>query len=180
MTQEQALNYDEVRKKLNQGIQLLQTTVSEFLTRITESRDLIPYGLLYISKVLNDTLKEKFPDAPEKDILKVVGNLIYYHFINAAIVAPDAYEIINLPVEKSLSNDQRRNLASIAKILQFAASKKGVSFYLQLLKKSENMDFNRTVRFSVWRRGHASHLPQSIYNRVSREIQEVLPLLLPS
>ncbi|XP_016921594.2 ras GTPase-activating-like protein IQGAP1 isoform X1 [Apis cerana] len=125
VTQEQALNYEQVQIRLNKGIQLLQSTVLEFLTKITESRDLIPYGMLYMAKILNDSLTEKFPNAPEKDILKVVGNLIYYHFINAAIVAPDAFDIITLPIDRSLSNDQRRNLASIAKILQFAASKKG-------------------------------------------------------
>ncbi|XP_076668779.1 ras GTPase-activating-like protein IQGAP1 isoform X2 [Andrena cerasifolii] len=125
VTPQQALNYEQVRVRLNHGIQLLQSTVLEFLTKITESRDLIPYGMLYMAKILNDSLIEKFPNAPEKDILKVVGNLIYYHFINAAIVAPDAFDIITLPIDRSLSNDQRRNLASIAKILQFAASKKG-------------------------------------------------------
>ncbi|XP_043257073.1 ras GTPase-activating-like protein IQGAP1 [Colletes gigas] len=125
VTQQQALNYEQVQKRLNRGIQLLQSTVLEFLNKITESRDLIPYGMLYMAKILNDSLIEKFPNAPEKDILKVVGNLIYYHFINAAIVAPDAFDIITLPIDRSLSNDQRRNLASIAKILQFAASKKG-------------------------------------------------------
>ncbi|XP_031839391.1 ras GTPase-activating-like protein IQGAP1 [Nomia melanderi] len=125
VTQQEALNYEQVRIRLNKGIQLLQSTVLEFLMKITESRDLIPYGMLYMAKILNDSLTEKFPHAPEKDILKVVGNLIYYHFINAAIVAPDAFDIITLPIDRSLSNDQRRNLASIAKILQFAASKKG-------------------------------------------------------
>ncbi|XP_029050274.2 ras GTPase-activating-like protein IQGAP1 [Osmia bicornis bicornis] len=125
VTQQQALNYEQVRIRLNRGIQLLQSTVLEFLNKITESRDLIPYGMLYMAKILNDSLTEKFPNAPEKDILKVIGNLIYYHFINAAIVAPDAFDIITLPIDRSLSNDQRRNLASIAKILQFAASKKG-------------------------------------------------------
>jgi hypothetical protein len=55
-----------------------------------------------------------------------VGNLIYYNYINSAIVAPDAFDIITLPPGVTLSNNQRRNLASIAKILQFAASKKGV------------------------------------------------------
>ncbi|XP_057324303.1 ras GTPase-activating-like protein IQGAP1 [Microplitis mediator] len=125
VTEQQALNYEQVRNKLSAGIKVLKNTVLEFLKRITESRNLIPYGMLYISKVLYNTLVEKFPNAPEKDILKVVGNLIYYHFINAAIVAPDAFDIITLPIDESLSNDQRRNLASIAKILQFAASKKG-------------------------------------------------------
>lgn len=55
----------------------------------------------------------------------MIGNLIYYRFINAAIVAPDAFDII-APEKELLTNTQRHNLASIAKILQFAASKKGV------------------------------------------------------
>jgi hypothetical protein len=57
---------------------------------------------------------------------QVIGNVIYFHFINAAIVAPDAYDIISLPADKTLMADQRNNLASIAEILQYAASKKGV------------------------------------------------------
>jgi hypothetical protein len=60
--------------------------------------------------------------------------VIYYHFINAAIVAPDAYDIITLPADKTLMADQRNNLASIAKILQYAASKKGVSLFFQMFK----------------------------------------------
>ena len=58
---------------------------------------------------------------------QIVGNLLYYRYINSAIVAPDAFDIINVEADKQLSNDQRRNLGSVAKILQFAASNKGVS-----------------------------------------------------
>lgn len=59
-------------------------------------------------------------------LLQIVGNLLYYRYINSAIVAPDAFDIVNIGAEKALSPDQRRNLGSIAKILQFAASNKGV------------------------------------------------------
>ena len=85
------------------------------------------YGMRYMAKVLQDALRNKFPDAPEKDVLKIVGNLIYYRYINSAIVAPDAFDIIDVTAHKGLTNDQRRNLGSVAKILQFAASNKGVS-----------------------------------------------------
>lgn len=57
----------------------------------------------------------------------MIGNLVYYQFLNAAIVAPDAFHIINLPNGAGLTTDQRKNLASVAKILHFAAAKKGVS-----------------------------------------------------
>lgn len=54
-----------------------------------------------------------------------MGNLVYYRYINSAIVAPDAFDIVTVSPDQKLNNNQRRNLASIAKILQFAASKKG-------------------------------------------------------
>ena len=62
--------------------------------------------------------------------LQIIGNLIYYRYINHAIVAPDACDILIDPSsgakdKEPLNNEQRKNLGSIAKILQFAASKKG-------------------------------------------------------
>ncbi|CAL1687839.1 unnamed protein product [Lasius platythorax] len=125
VSQEQALKHIPVQESLTRAINQLKKISLEFLNRITRSRDLIPYGMLYVSKVLYSSLTEKFPFAPEKDILKAVGNLIYYHFINAAIVAPDTFDIVTLPVDRSLSSCQRKNLASIAKVLQFSTSKKG-------------------------------------------------------
>ncbi|XP_018366382.1 PREDICTED: ras GTPase-activating-like protein IQGAP1 [Trachymyrmex cornetzi] len=125
VSQEQALKHIPVQESLTRAINQLKKISLEFLDRITQSRDLIPYGMLYVSKILYNTLLEKFPHAPEKDFLKAVGNLIYYHFINAAIVAPDTFDIVTLPVDRTLSSCQRKNLASIAKVLQFSTSKKG-------------------------------------------------------
>ncbi|XP_054279057.1 ras GTPase-activating-like protein IQGAP1 [Macrosteles quadrilineatus] len=125
LNQEQALGYQEVRDRLADAISTLKSTAARFLQRITESKQLIPYGLLFTAKELKSALHAKFPDAQEKEILKVVGNLIYYKFINPSIVAPETYEIISLPAEKTLTTEQRHTLASIAKILQFASAKKG-------------------------------------------------------
>jgi hypothetical protein len=41
-------------------------------------------------------LAEKFPEAQEKEILKVIGNLVYYKFINPAVIAPDKYTTFKL------------------------------------------------------------------------------------
>jgi len=54
-------------------------------------------------------------------------------------VAPDAFDIIDVGVVKGLTNDQRRNLGSIAKILQFAASNKGVSNYNSISNSRDNV-----------------------------------------
>lgn len=44
--------------------------------------------------------------------------------MNPAIVAPDAFDIIDMSAGGQLTTDQRRNLGSIAKMLQHAASNK--------------------------------------------------------
>jgi len=71
VTQVEALAYEEVRMKLNNSFRRLKEATLMFLRRIVESRHLIPYGMLYTAKVLHNTLLEKFPSAPEKEILKV-------------------------------------------------------------------------------------------------------------
>uniref|UniRef100_A0A8C2NQU9 Ras GTPase-activating-like protein IQGAP2 n=1 Tax=Capra hircus TaxID=9925 RepID=A0A8C2NQU9_CAPHI len=103
VTTEQALTYPEVRAKLEASID---------------------YGLRYIAKVLKNSIHEKFPDATEDELLKIVGNLLYYRYMNPAIVAPDGFDIIDMTAGGQINSDQRRNLGSVAKVLQHAASNK--------------------------------------------------------
>ena len=42
-----------------------------FLTTIVKSKSKLPYGMLYMAKVLYNSLRRKFPETPEKDVLKV-------------------------------------------------------------------------------------------------------------
>lgn len=44
--------------------------------------------------------------------------------MNPAIVAPDAFDIIEVSAGGQLTTEQRRNLGSVAKMLQHAASNK--------------------------------------------------------
>ncbi|TNN74265.1 Ras GTPase-activating-like protein IQGAP2 [Liparis tanakae] len=55
---------------------------------------------------------------------KIVGNLLYYRYMNPAIVAPDGFDIIDMSAGGQLHVDQRRNLGSVAKMLQHAAANK--------------------------------------------------------
>lgn len=125
VTQEQALAHPEVVRRLSHNLKILKSWVRCFLERLSHCTNQFPYALRFIAKLLRDALMQNFPQTAEKDILKIVGNLVYYQYINSAIVAPDAFYIISLPPDQHLKPDQRRNLASIAKILQFSASKKG-------------------------------------------------------
>ena len=64
------------------------------------------YAMRYIAMKLRVYLQTKFPEAPEDDILKVVGNLLYYRYMNPAIVAPDAFDIVDVGMDNQLTPDQ--------------------------------------------------------------------------
>uniref|UniRef100_A0A2D4I1Y1 Ras-GAP domain-containing protein n=1 Tax=Micrurus lemniscatus lemniscatus TaxID=129467 RepID=A0A2D4I1Y1_MICLE len=117
---------------------------------IIGSLEKIPYGMRFIAKVLKDSLHEKFPDASEDELLKIVGNLLYYRYMNPAIVAPDAFDIIDLSAGGQLTTDQRRNLGSIAKMLQHAASNKmfmGDNAHLALINEFLSQSYQKFRRF---------------------------------
>uniref|UniRef100_A0A8C8SNC1 IQ motif containing GTPase activating protein 3 n=1 Tax=Pelusios castaneus TaxID=367368 RepID=A0A8C8SNC1_9SAUR len=121
---DQALSHPEVQRRLDISIRNLLALTDRFLSAIISSVDKIPYGMRYVAKILKTSLAEKFPDAGEEEICKIVGNLLYYRFVNPAVVAPDGFDIIDISAGVALHIEHRRTLCSIAKILQHAASNK--------------------------------------------------------
>lgn len=92
------MSHEEVRTRLEASIKNMKTITDKFLSAIIVSVEKIPYvapniaffffsahlwlvysicvfyfryGMRFISKVLKDTLHEKFPDATEDELLKV-------------------------------------------------------------------------------------------------------------
>ncbi|XP_009464109.1 PREDICTED: ras GTPase-activating-like protein IQGAP2 [Nipponia nippon] len=124
VTTEQALTHTEVVNKLESSIQSLRAVTDKVLASIFSSLNMMPYGMRYIAKVLKSSLHEKFPDATEDELLKIVSNLLYYRYMNPAIVAPDGFDIIDMTAGGQIHPDQRRNLGCVAKVLQHAASNK--------------------------------------------------------
>ncbi|XP_061451888.1 ras GTPase-activating-like protein IQGAP1 isoform X2 [Rhineura floridana] len=150
VTPEQALAHDEVKTRLDASIKNMRGVTDKFLLAIIGSLEKIPYGMRFIAKVLKDSLHEKFPDASEDELLKIVGNLLYYRYMNPAIVAPDAFDIIDLSAGGQLTTDQRRNLGSIAKMLQHAASNKmflGDNAHLGIINEYLSQSYQKFRRF---------------------------------
>ncbi|XP_030043765.1 ras GTPase-activating-like protein IQGAP3 [Microcaecilia unicolor] len=121
---EQALSHPEVQRRLDISIHNLITITDRFFTTIISNVDEIPYGMRYVAKVLKDSLSDKFPDAAEEDVAKIVGNLLYYRYMNPAVVAPDGFDIVDISAGGAVHPDHRRNLGSIAKVLQHVAAGK--------------------------------------------------------
>uniref|UniRef100_W5MQH9 IQ motif containing GTPase activating protein 3 n=1 Tax=Lepisosteus oculatus TaxID=7918 RepID=W5MQH9_LEPOC len=121
---EQALSHPEVQRRLDISIRNLKTLTDRVLGAITSGVHKLPYGMRYVAKVLKEALQEKFPQASEDELYKIVGTLLYYRYMNPAVVAPDGFDVVDFSAGSSLLPDQRRTLGSIARILQHGAAHK--------------------------------------------------------
>lgn len=114
---EEAAKDPEVKGILEVNLKNLKRQADRFLNAMIKSIPKMPYGMRSIAKQLNSELRRKFPVHDKLDnerIWKVVGNLIYYRYLNPAIVAPEGFDVI----EKIVNSKQRQNLAEISKLLQ--------------------------------------------------------------
>lgn len=82
----EALNDPETRTTFIRHLQELRLRTETFLDAILESLPRMPYGIRFIAKEVGNALRVKFPNEPEENIMKAVGNLIYYRYLNPAIV----------------------------------------------------------------------------------------------
>ncbi|KAJ2559701.1 iqgap- protein [Coemansia sp. RSA 1933] len=113
ISREDALNDMETRTTFIRHLRQLRVLADEFIAAIQGSLSQMPYGMRYIARELRRALTAKFPDEPESQVMKIVGHLVYYRYINPAIVAPESFDVI----ETTISPLQRKNLAEIAKML---------------------------------------------------------------
>ncbi|XP_045901398.1 ras GTPase-activating-like protein IQGAP3 isoform X2 [Micropterus dolomieu] len=120
----EALSHPEVQRRIDIAIINLRNLTDRVLKAITSNLHKLPYGLRYTAKVLRDSLKVKFPEASEDELYKIVGNLVYYRYMNPAVVAPDGFDVVDRSAGSALQPEQRHILGSIARMLQHAAANK--------------------------------------------------------
>ncbi|KAJ1514160.1 hypothetical protein HMI54_014421 [Coelomomyces lativittatus] len=110
---EEAKSDPDVFARVKHNQTVLQGFVESVLNDIIKSQEQMPYGVRYISKLLYHALSKKFPKENKDDILKIVGSLIYYRYMNPALVSPDAFDVTYTTV----SQLARKNLMEVSKLL---------------------------------------------------------------
>lgn len=94
-------------------LQVLQWWTEAFVTAITQSTRKMPYGMRYLARETLLSLRSKFPDASDEIYATCIGRLVYYRYINPAIITPETFDIVS----KTVNIAARKNLAQISKIL---------------------------------------------------------------
>lgn len=113
------------------GLIAIRMELSPILSALFASTASMPFGIRYIAREISDALRAKFPDAPDAEIVRAVGYVVYYRFIQPAILyglpsdnvqanAPSAPETFDI-IESQVPHVQRCNLAEICKMLNMIA-----------------------------------------------------------
>ncbi|KAN0064164.1 iqgap-related protein [Thecaphora frezii] len=127
-------------------LQSLRGTTEAFLGAILGSARKMPFGIRYIAREVFRALQNKFPDEPEDALIKVVGHLVYYRYLNPAIVAPEGFDVI----ETLVGPVQRKNLAEVSKMLTQIAAGKLFSEDNPYLQPLNEYVSQASERFSKW------------------------------
>uniref|UniRef100_A0A7N8X0J7 IQ motif containing GTPase activating protein 3 n=1 Tax=Mastacembelus armatus TaxID=205130 RepID=A0A7N8X0J7_9TELE len=147
---EDALSHPEVQRRIDIAIINLKNLTDRVFKAITSNLHKLPYGLRYTAKVLRDSLKAKFPRASEDELYKIVGNLVYYRYMNPAIVAPDGFDVVDRSAGSTLLPEQRHILGSIARTLQHAAANKhfhGDGYHIRALNQYISQTHSKFRKF---------------------------------
>ncbi|EGN93059.1 hypothetical protein SERLA73DRAFT_98415 [Serpula lacrymans var. lacrymans S7.3] len=109
----EALNEPDTRAEYIRHLQKLQWWTEAFVTSILQSTKRMPYGMRFMARETLLSLREKFPDAPEEAYATCIARLVYYRYLNPAIITPETFEIVPTTVDVA----SRKNLAQISKVL---------------------------------------------------------------
>ncbi|KAM3578882.1 iqgap-related protein [Umbelopsis sp. WA50703] len=143
---QEALADAEVRDTFIQHLKRLREVTERFLSAIISTLDEMPYGVRFIAMELKKSLEENFPEEPKQNIVKIIGNFIYYRYLNPAIIAPEQYDV----VETVITPMQRKNLAEVSKMLQQISSGKVFDANDLFLAPLNDYVFEAGQRFSQW------------------------------
>ncbi len=130
-------------------LQSLRASTEAFLSAILASTRKMPYGVRYIAREVFRALQAKFPNEPEDALIKVVGHLVYYRYLNPAIVAPEGFDV----VETLVGPVQRKNLAEVSKMLTQIAVGKLFNDENPYLQPLNDYVSNASERFTKWLHG---------------------------
>ncbi|KAL0089256.1 hypothetical protein F4703DRAFT_1903770 [Phycomyces blakesleeanus] len=145
-TSREVLAYPDIRETFILHLRNLREITENFLTAITSVIDEVPYGIRVVARELRLVLEENFPDEGPERIVKILGNFIYYRYLNPAVVAPEQYDVI----DDTISPVQRKNLAEISKMLQQISSGKVFDADDMFLAPLNDYVFDAGKRFSNW------------------------------
>ncbi|KAL3487519.1 hypothetical protein BJX62DRAFT_240901 [Aspergillus germanicus] len=115
---EEAIRDPETRATFIQHLQDLRDIADQFFSALEELLYRMPFGIRYIAKQMYESLLARFTNEDPGFILQSVGHWVWRNYFQPAIVEPEKYGV----VDRGLTQEQKRNLSEIAKVVAQVSS----------------------------------------------------------
>ncbi|OGM43116.1 Ras GTPase activating protein [Aspergillus bombycis] len=142
---EEAIRDPETRATFIQHLQDLRDIADQFFTAFEELLYRMPFGIRYIAKEMYESLQSRFAGDDLGFILQTTGHWVWKNYFQPALIEPEKHGV----VDRGLTQEQKRNLSEIAKVIAQVASGRlfgAENVYLQPL--------NSYIGDSIQRLGH--------------------------
>ncbi|KAF9221951.1 ras GTPase-activating protein [Gyrodon lividus] len=114
----EALKDPDTRAEYIRHLQKLQWWSEAFVAAIIQSTRRMPYSMRFIARETLLSLREKFPGAPDKAYAACIARLVFYRYLNPAVLAPETFDMVSTTIDAA----SRKNLAQISQVLTQIAS----------------------------------------------------------
>lgn len=115
---EEAIRDPETRATFIQHLQDLRDIADQFFAALEELLYRMPFGIRYIAKDMYESLLSRFSNEDPGYILQTVGHWVWKNYFQPAIMEPEKFGV----VDRGLTQEQKRNLSEIAKVIAQASS----------------------------------------------------------
>ena len=153
VSREEAIRDPETKNTFVAHLSDLRDIADEFFAALEDHLHKLPYGVRYIAQQMFQYLTSKFQHEEQGHMLQIVGHWVWKSYLQPALTEPEKHGV----VDRSLSQEHKRNLAEVTKVLgQVAAGRLfgGENVFLQPLNSYVGESIERLGE--IWANGKPS------------------------
>lgn len=99
-------------------LQDLRDIVDQILALLEDSLHRLPFGIRFIAQQMYEQLLAKYEEEDRGYVLQLVGQWVWKNYLQPALLDPERSGV----VERALTQEQKKNLGEIGKVMGQAAS----------------------------------------------------------
>jgi Ras GTPase-activating-like protein IQGAP2/3 len=118
LPREEAIRDPETRETFIQHLQDLRDIADQFFAAFEDFLYRMPFGTRYLAQQMYENLLARFPNEDPGFVLQTVGHWVWKNYFQPALLEPEKYGV----VDRGLTQEQKRNLGEISKVVAQVAS----------------------------------------------------------
>lgn len=149
---EVAIRDPETRATFIAHMQDLRDITDQFFLCLEDCLHRMPFGIRFVVQQTYEHLMARNPSEEGDFVLQLVGQWLWRHYLQPALLEPEKFGV----ADRAMTQEQKRNLGEISKVLNQAASGRefgGDNVYLQPLNNYVRESIGRFAL--IWRHGRS-------------------------